>query len=408
MGAVPTISTLILLRHGQSIWNGPADARFTGWTDVPLTVKGRVEAVGAGQLLRSRGFRAEKVDVAFTSELQRAHETCELALASMAGHKQDTWSSDRIRRDARLNERHYGAVQGFPKNDPELLESVGEEMIRAWRRSMDGKPPPVTQERPAEWPAGWAWPPDSMESLPHEWRPPPTPTTESLRDCQKRVLECFNDRIAPCLFEEADPACSDFTVVVVAHANTIRSLMASLDDVPDELVPSLHVPNSVPILYRFERHSRKLLSTRLQSAAGGSHARWLMSAENHANIHDALQPGGMLTRALFDSWRTSSRKRRRAGLDDATASNRVVSIAEVEAGLRAMLADDVEQPVNSAVLAVAKKVVRELGGTDPEAMVTLDEFEALAAAEVKEIEGSVRRQNARDMLGSDADGSQRA
>lgn len=406
-GMVPTISTLILLRHGQSIWNG-AETRFTGWTDVPLTVKGRVEAVGAGQLLRSRGFRAEKVDVAFTSELQRAHETCELALASMAGHKQETWSSARIRSDARLNERHYGAVQGFLKDDPELLESVGEETIRAWRRSMDEKPPPVTQERPAEWPASWQWPPEALKSLPHEWQPPPTPTTESLRDCQKRVLECFHDRIAPALFDEADPKRSDHTVVVVAHANTIRSLMAAFDGVPDALVPSLHVPNSVPILYRFERHSRELLSTRLQSAAGGSHARWLLSAENHANIQDALQPGGMLTRALFDSWRTSSRARRRAGLDDARAGNRVVSIAEMEAGLRAMLADDVEQPVNSAVLAIAKKVVRELGGTSPDATVTLDEFEALVASEVADIEESVRRQNARDTLGGgrDADGSE--
>ena len=110
MKALPILtSTLVLLRHGQSTWNGH-DARFTGWCDVPLTVKGRVEAVAAGQLLRSRGFRAAKVDVAFTSELQRAHETCELALASMAGHEQDTWSPARIRRDARLNERHYALV----------------------------------------------------------------------------------------------------------------------------------------------------------------------------------------------------------------------------------------------------------------------------------------------------------
>ena len=122
------------------MWNGE-HARFTGWCDVPLTVKGRVEAVGAGQLLRSRGFRAAKVDAAFTSELQRAHETCELALASMAGHRQNTWSSDRIRRDARLNERHYGAVQGFYKNDMELRAKFGDDTIREWRRSMDAKPP---------------------------------------------------------------------------------------------------------------------------------------------------------------------------------------------------------------------------------------------------------------------------
>ena len=100
-----SVSTLILLRHGQSMWNGP-NARFTGWCDIPLTVRGRVEAVAAGQLMRSRGFKASKVCVAFASELQRSHETCELALASMAGHEQETWSSERIRRDWRLNERH--------------------------------------------------------------------------------------------------------------------------------------------------------------------------------------------------------------------------------------------------------------------------------------------------------------
>ena len=158
-------SNLILLRHGQSVWNSEP-SRFTGWCDVPLTVKGRVEAVSVGQLLRSRGFRAANVDVAFTSELQRAHETCELALASMAGHEQDTWSSERIRRDVRLNERHYGAVQGLHKDNPALRAAHGEEMIRRWRRSMDARPPPLNEAHP-------------------EWRPSPAPTTESLADCQR-------------------------------------------------------------------------------------------------------------------------------------------------------------------------------------------------------------------------------
>ena len=142
-------SNLFLLRHGQSVWNSEP-ARFTGWCDVPLTVKGRVEAVSVGQLLRSRGFRAANVDVAFTSELQRAHETCELALASMAGHEQDTWLSERIRRDVRLNERHYGAVQGLYKDDPALRAAYGEEEIRRWRRSMLSRPPPLDETHP-EW-----------------------------------------------------------------------------------------------------------------------------------------------------------------------------------------------------------------------------------------------------------------
>ena len=119
-------STLILLRHGQSVWNG-ADARYTGWCNVPLTVRGRVEAVGAGQLLRHRGFPASKVDAAFTSELQRAHETCELALASMAGHEQDTWSPEarralasgrRLSRGARRATRRRARAGRAPGGPP--------------------------------------------------------------------------------------------------------------------------------------------------------------------------------------------------------------------------------------------------------------------------------------------------
>lgn len=367
-------ATLILLRHGQSVWNGP-DARFTGWCDVPLTVKGRVEAVGAGQLLRSRGFRASNVDVAFTSELQRAHETCELTLASMAGHEQDTWSSERIRRDVRLNERHYGSVQGLYKSDPALIDEYGLETIRRWRRSMVGKPPSITPEHP-------------------EWRPPPAPTSESLADCQRRALACFHERIAPALFDEADPATggwvprsTDRTVVVVAHSNTIRALMAHFDQVPDADVPKLHVPNSVPILYRFERASNRLISTKLQSAAGGSHARWLFSPENHVSIREAIQPGGLLTRAVLDSWDT--------------AKTGVLSSADLNAGINSLLSDDVEQGARAscAVIAVAKKVARELSAAADEGTVTVDELERRVSAKVEEIDSSAVRQNAKDLLG---------
>ena len=260
------VSTLILLRHGQSQWNNP-NPRFTGWADVPLTVKGRVEAVAAGQLLRSRGLSAERVDVAFTSQLQRAHETCELALASMAGPDQHTWSSDRIRRLEGLNERHYGVVQGEFKNDPKIIEKYGEETLRAWRRGLHEKPPPLDENHP-------------------HWLPPPAPTTESLLDCQQRVVQAFHDSIAPALFDEEDlptPA-EQRTVLVVAHSNTIRSLMAAFDEVPEDLVPKLYVPNSVPILYRFTPETRMPVSTKLQSSAGGSHARWILSAENHREV----------------------------------------------------------------------------------------------------------------------------
>jgi bisphosphoglycerate-dependent phosphoglycerate mutase len=105
-------------------------------------------------------------------------------------------------------------------------------------------------------------------------------------DCQKRVVAAFHEYIAPAMFDEEDlPTPPEHrAVVVVAHSNTIRSLMAAFDEVPDELVPKLYVPNSVPILYRFNHVTRKPVSTKLQSSAGGSHARWILSAENHREV----------------------------------------------------------------------------------------------------------------------------
>lgn len=276
------MSTLILLRHGKSVWNGE-NAKFTGWCDVPLTVKGRVEAVAAGQLLRSRGFHANKIDHAFTSGLQRAHETCELSLASMAGPEQHTWPSERIVRCTGLNERHYGALQGQAKTNPDLLERFGADAVRSWRRTFEAAPPPLDETHP-------------------HYLPPPAPLTESLADCQKRALTCFDTLITPALFGSNDlqaPKAGN-TVMVVAHSNTIRALMAHFDSVPSEAVPHLHVPNSVPILYRFNSQTRKLLSSQLQAKAGGSHARWVLSPENHFCVQAALRPGGMLTRALYD------------------------------------------------------------------------------------------------------------
>ena len=198
------------------------------------------------------------------------------------------------------------------------------------------------------------------------------------------MIDCFNDRIAHAMWDEADPESLDRTVVVVAHSNTIRSLMAHFDNVPNGEVPQLHVPNSVPILYRFHRDSRELISTKLQSAAGHSHARWLLSPENHAQIRGALQPGGMLTRALFDSWDVSG--------------SRKLSIAEIETGLQTMVAHDGENAAKCGIIAVAKKIVRELSA-NPHATVTLAEFEELAALSASEIQMSIVRQNRNDMLG---------
>jgi 2,3-bisphosphoglycerate-dependent phosphoglycerate mutase len=336
-----SVSTLILLRHGQSQWNGP-DSRFTGWCDIPLTVRGRVEAVAAGQLMRSRGFKARRVCIAFASDLQRSHETCELALASMAGHEQNTWSSERIRRDWRLNERHYGAVQGKFKEDPQLIAEYGTDTIHHWRRSLHGKPPPMDESHPY-------------------YQPPPAPLTESLADCQKRVLECWEDSIAPALFEEQGlPFSPDKrAIVVVAHANTIRSLMAHFDQVPEDRIPKLHVPNSVPILYRFETSTRQPISVKLESAHGGSHARWMLSAENNLAVRQAVQQGGTLTRALFDAMGANK---------DLTISGK-----ELEMGVRELLRHG-DHPVDCVVLGVAQRVARKLS---PDDVIHISEFEKL-------------------------------
>lgn len=282
--------------------------------------------------------------MAFTSELQRAHETCELALASMAGADQHTWNTERIRRLPGLNERHYGCVQGMRKDDPELLAKYGDQTVRSWRRSMRDKPPPLDET--------------------HEhWRPPPAPTTESLEDCQKRVLEAFHSVIAPAMFdEEGLPHHPDErAVAVVAHSNTIRSLMAAFDEVPEELVPKLHVPNSVPILYRFDRETRLPVSTKLQSSAGGSHARWLVSAENHRTVREAIK-GHTLTRAIFDS------------LD--VSRNKTLTAAEIDRGLRELFKDD-EGKIDCVVAAVAKKVAREMS---PYEVISMEDFEVRAMA----------------------------
>jgi len=302
--------------------------------------------VAAGQLLRARGFSAKNVDVAFTSELQRAHETCELALASMAGPDQHTWSSDRIRRDWRLNERHYGCVQGEFKKDPALVERFGAHTLRSWRRSMHEAPPSLEESHP-------------------DYRAPPMPSTESLADCQHRALECFRSTIFPTIFDEEDlPTPPDQrTVVIVAHSNTIRSLMASFDEVPEHCVPKLHVPNGVPILYSFDRATRLPVTTKLQSYAGESHARWLLSPCNLTRVQTAVKPGGQLSRALFNSLRVGGEKH--------------LTATQLESGLRELLKEN-DGTVDCAVAALGKKLVRETSFRKNQTW-TREEFEDRAA-----------------------------
>ncbi|KAH8063521.1 hypothetical protein JL722_2696 [Aureococcus anophagefferens] len=222
------------------------------------------------------------------------------AIEQHGGHR-----NPRTVRDPRLNERHYGCVQGVCKGDAMLLSYFGEAQVKSWRRSMRGKPPPLD------------------ESHPH-WRPPPAPATESLADCQARVLACYEDCVKPALF--AGP---DRTVLLVAHSNTLRGLMASIDGVPDADVPSLHVPNSVPILYRFDETSRSSCpasTRRWRRARRRAATRWLLSSRNLIRLRSALAPGGVLTRALFDA------------LDE--NGDRMLTADEIKLGVRKLLGDD--------------------------------------------------------------------
>ena len=250
----------------------------------------------------------------------------------MAGHEQNSWSSERIRRDWRLNERHYGSVQGKFKNDPDLIQEFGQDELRYWRRSLHGASPPMTED--------------------HEYyQPPPAPLTESLWDCQQRVLGCWEDAIAPALFDEDDLPIppDDRTVIVVAHSNTIRSLMAHFDSVHEDLVSQIYVPNSVPILYRFDakKSRRTPISLKLQSAHGGSHARWMISTQNHGAVRDAVRKGGTLTRALFDA----------IGDQDFTVPTKLeITGKELEAGVRELMKDSAV--ADCVVVGVAKQIAR--------------------------------------------------
>jgi 2,3-bisphosphoglycerate-dependent phosphoglycerate mutase len=212
--------TLVLLRHGESEWN---EANlFTGWVDVPLSEKGRGEATRGGELLAEHGLLP---DVLHTSVLKRAITTAELALA--AADRQ--WVP--VRRSWRLNERHYGALQG--KDKAQTLAEFGEEQFMVWRRSYDTPPPPI--EPGSEF---------SQDGDPRYAALPPEvrPATECLADVVVRMLPYWYDAIVPDLRTGA-------TVLVAAHGNSLRALVKHLDGMGDEEVVGLNIPTGVPLRY---------------------------------------------------------------------------------------------------------------------------------------------------------------
>jgi 2,3-bisphosphoglycerate-dependent phosphoglycerate mutase len=219
--------TLVLLRHGQSEWN--EKNLFTGWVDVGLTATGEREARRGGELLRERDLLP---DIVHTSVLRRAIRTAEIAL--------DT--ADRlwlpVRRSWRLNERHYGALQG--KDKKQTLDEFGEEQFMLWRRSYDTPPPSLPDDD--EW-SQVGDPP--YGDLPDEL----VPRTECLKDVVVRMLPYWYDAIVPDLATEA-------TVLVVAHGNSLRALVKHLDGITDEAIAALNIPTGIPLLYRLDRDLR--------------------------------------------------------------------------------------------------------------------------------------------------------
>ena len=214
--------TLVLLRHGESDWN--AKNLFTGWVDVPLSEKGRAEAEAGGVLLADKGLLP---DVLHTSLLRRAIVTANLALDAA----DRLWIP--VKRNWRLNERHYGALQG--KNKKQTLEAYGEEQFMLWRRSYDTPPPPID--------------PDDEFSQAHDPRYADLgaylPRTECLKDVVARMLPYWHSDIVPDLR-------ADKTVRVAAHGNSLRALVKHLDGISDEAIAQLNIPTGIPLLYELD------------------------------------------------------------------------------------------------------------------------------------------------------------
>ncbi len=211
---------LVMVRHGQSTWN--LENLFTGWTDVDLTPQGTEEAIAAGRLLKAEGF---EFDIAFTSVLKRAIRTLWIVLDQM----DRMWIP--VERSWRLNERHYGALQGLDK--AATVAAHGEEQVKIWRRSYDIPPPALADDDPRHPRFDQRYATVDASSL---------PATESLKDTLARVLPYWERRIAPELAAGRD-------VLIVAHGNSLRALVKMLDGMGDAEIVEFNIPTGVPILY---------------------------------------------------------------------------------------------------------------------------------------------------------------
>ena len=220
---------LVLLRHGESTWN--QENRFTGWTDVDLSERGLAEAKEAGRLLRDGGF---VFDLAYTSTLKRAIKTLGVALDAL----DQLWIP--VAKTWRLNERHYGALQGL--NKAETAAKHGDAQIKIWRRSYDIPPPPLEPDdprHPARDPRYSGLSPDDL------------PLTESLKDTVARFLPYWHESIAPRIR-------SGGRVLIAAHGNSLRALVKFLDNVSDQDIVELNIPTGIPLVYELDASLKPL------------------------------------------------------------------------------------------------------------------------------------------------------
>ncbi len=222
---------VVLLRHGESTWN--SENRFTGWTDVDLSEKGLQEAAQAGVLLRDAGFT---FDVAFTSVLKRAIRTGWIVLDAL----DLLWIP--VTRNWRLNERHYGALQGL--NKAETAAKHGDEQIKIWRRSYDTPPPPLTLDDPRH---------PSKDRRYADLKPSELPATESLKDTVARFVPYWTGTIAP-------EVKAGRRVLIAAHGNSLRALVKYLDNISDADIVELNIPTGIPLVYELDASLKPIRS----------------------------------------------------------------------------------------------------------------------------------------------------
>lgn len=222
---------IVLLRHGESQWN--LDNRFTGWTDVDLTETGRNQAIKAGKVLKENGF---EFDIAYVSVLKRALRTLWLALSEM----DQLWIP--FEKSWRLNERHYGGLQGLNKS--ETAAKHGEEQVLIWRRSYD-IPPPELEKSDERYPGNLRVYKDILESE--------LPLTESLKDTVARFLPYWHESIAPSIK-------SGKNVIIAAHGNSLRALVKYLDDLSEEQILKVNIPTGMPLVYELDADLKPIKS----------------------------------------------------------------------------------------------------------------------------------------------------